>query len=367
MTQISLFAPYQMGPHHLSNHLVMNPMTRSRAGADAVPTAIMATYYGQRANAGLIVSEGIAPSPNGRGYARIPGIWSAAQVEAWKPVTAAVYAKVGKIFAQFMHNGRIGHDGNLVDGGKIVAPSAIAAPGQMYTDSLGMQDHPVPHALTEAELVSTKTEFVTAAKNAITAGFDGVELHGANGYLLEQFLSPVTNTRTDSYGGTVANRIRFVIEVAQAVAAAIGGDKTAIRLSPYGMAGGMAAYPELEETYLTLTKALADAGLVYLHIADHAGMGNPPIPEAFRAKLRKIWPRTMISGGSLDLASATTLVGSGKTDLAGFGRAFISNPDLVTRLRSGAALTAPDASTFYTPGEAGYTDYHAVSTVLAAE
>ena len=367
MPSISLFAPYRMGPHHLANRLVMNPMTRSRADASAVPTAIMATYYGERADAGLIITEGIAPSPNGRGYARTPGIWSPAQIEAWKPVTAAAHAKGGKIFAQFMHVGRIGHSGNLVDGGNLVSASALAAPGQMYTDSQGMQDHPVPHAMTDAEIASTKAEFVSAAKNAIAAGFDGVELHGANGYLLEQFLSPLTNTRTDSYGGSVANRIRFVVEVAEAVAAAIGGDNTGIRLSPYGMAGGMSAYPELDETYLTLTKALAAAGLVYIHIADHVGMGNPPIPEDFRADLRKAWPRTLIQGGSLDSGSAQAAVDDGKIDLAGFGRTFLANPDLVTRLKNGLALNAPDFSTFYTPGEKGYIDYSVAAKQVAAE
>ena len=367
MTSISLFAPYQMGPHHLANRLVMNPMTRSRADAHAVPTAIMVTYYGQRAGAGLIITEGIAPSPNGRGYARTPGIWSAAQVEAWKPITNAVHAKGGKIFAQFMHTGRIGHAENLVDGGKIVSASAIAAPGQMYTDSNGMQDHPVPHALTEAELVTTKAEFVTAAKNAIAAGFDGVELHGANGYLLEQFMSPLTNIRTDTYGGSVANRIRYVVEVAQAVAAAIGADKTGIRLSPYGMAGGMAAYPEVDETYLELTKALAAIGLVYLHIADHVAMGNPAIPDAFRADLHKAWPHTMIMGGSLDLASAEAAVNAGKTNLAGMGRAFLANPDLVSRLQGGLPLNPPDFSTFYAGGEKGYTDYPTADAAIAAE
>lgn len=359
MSTTSLFDPLQMGPHALKNRVVMNPMTRSRADADAVPTAIMATYYAQRASAGLIVTEGVAPSPNGRGYARTPGLWNAAQVGAWSAVTAGVKAQGGTIFAQLMHCGRVSHPGNMQADAVVVAPSAVALAGQMYTDSMGMQDYPVPQAMTEADITAAIAEFVTAAQNAIAAGFDGVELHGANGYLLEQFLSPDTNTRSDAWGGSVANRIRFVVEVAQAVVAAIGADKVGIRLSPYGTASGMAAYPEVDETYEALTKALASAGLVYLHLVDHSAMGNPPVPATLLAAIRQAWPRTLIIGGSFDLDKAQQAIASGATDLAGFGRAFIANPDLVARLQNGTALTAPDFATFYTPGEAGYTDYPA--------
>ena len=363
MSDISLFAPVAMGPMTLQNRFVMNPMTRCRADAAAVPTAIMATYYGQRAGAGLIVTEGVAPSPNGRGYARTPGLWSDAQVAAWKPVTAAVHAKGGKIFAQLMHVGRVAHPGNLVDGGKIVSPSDVKLAGQMYTDAEGMQDYPAPAPMTAAEIVSTKAEFVRAAQNAVAAGFDGVELHAANGYLLEQFLSPDTNRRTDAYGGSVENRIRFVAEVARDVVAAIGGDKVGIRISPYGMASGMGPYPEVDATYLQLVAELANAGLTYVHLVDHAGMGNPAIPAEFKAALRKAWPRTFIIGGSFDVVSAKAAVDAGEADLVGFGRAFIANPDLVTRLQKGLDVAAPDFAAFYTPGEAGYTDY----PVAAAE
>lgn len=354
---VSIFEPTSIGPHKLQNRLVMNPMTRCRADADAVPTAIMADYYGQRATAGLIVTEGVAPSPNGRGYARTPGLWSDAQVAAWKPVTAAVHGKGGVIFAQIMHTGRVSHPGNMPAGAKVVAPSAVALAGQMYTDGAGMQDYPVPQEMTEADIAQAKAEFVTAAQNAIAAGFDGVELHAANGYLLEQFLSPDTNQRSDAWGGSVAKRSRFVIEVAEAVAAAIGGDKVGIRISPYGTASGMAAYPEVDETYLALVAALAKAGLVYVHLVDHAAMGNPAIPAEFRAALKAAWPRTFIVGGSFDGASAQAAVAEAATDLVGFGRAFIANPDLVARLQSGLELNAPNFDTFYTPGAAGYTDY----------
>ena len=361
MSTTTLFDSIAMGPHRLKNRLVMNPMTRSRADADAVPTPIMANYYDQRATAGLIVTEGIAPSPNGRGYARTPVLWNAAQVAAWQPVTAAVHAKGGVIFAQIMHTGRVGHPDNMPKGARVVAPSALALAGQMYTDGAGMQDYPVPEAMTEADIAQAKAEIVMAAQNAMAAGFDGVELHGANGYLMEQFLSPDTNQRNDGWGGTVAKRIRFVVEVAQAVVAAIGGDRVGIRLSPYGTASGMAAYPEVDETYLALTAELAKAGLVYLHLVDHAAMGNPPIPAEFRAALRKAWPRTFIVGGSFDAVSGAQAVADGATDLVGMGRAFIANPDLVARLQSGAELSAPDFSTFYTPGVAGYTDYPVAS------
>ena len=356
----SIFDQTQMGPYHLQNRMVMNPMTRCRADVDAVPTPIMVVYYSQRGTAGLIVTEGIAPSPNGRGYARTPGLWSDAQVAAWKPVTAAAHAKGAVIFAQIMHTGRVSHPGNMPAGSKIVAPSALALVGQMYTDADGMQDYPVPQEMTEADIQQAKAEFVTAAKNAIAAGFDGVELHAANGYLLEQFISPDTNKRTDAWGGSVEKRLRFVTEVAQEVVAAIGGDKVGIRISPYGTASGMAAYAAVDETYLALMASLAQIGLVYVHLVDHAAMGNPAIPAEFRAKLRAAWPRTFILGGSLDAASGQAAVDSGAADLVGFGRPYLANPDLVARYKAGAELNAPDFATFYTPGEKGYTDYPAL-------
>jgi len=356
-TTKNLFEPYRMGNITLSNRLVMNPMTRCRADATGTPQDPMAEYYGQRATAGLIVSEGIAPSANGKGYARIPGIWSDAQVQAWKPVVNAVHAKGGKIFAQLMHCGRVSHPANMAADAKIVAPSALALAEKMYTDSLGMQDYPVPQAMTEADILQAKAEFVQAAKNAIAAGFDGVELHAANGYLLEQFLSPVTNQRTDAWGGSVDKRIRFVAEVARETAAAIGGDKVGIRLSPYGANGGMAAYPELEETYFKLLPLLAEAGLVYVHVADQAAMGAPVVPTTFKQALRKAWPRTFFIGGSFDQASGQQALNEGLVDLVGLGRAFLANPDLVQRMQTGKALNAPDMGSFFTPGAKGYTDY----------
>jgi N-ethylmaleimide reductase len=357
MIDHNLFETFHLGKLTLSNRLVMNPMTRCRADAAGVPNPLMAEYYAQRASAGLIITEGIAPSANGKGYARIPGLWSSAQVQAWKAVTSAVHAAQGVIFAQLMHSGRVSHPANMAAGTKIVAPSAIALAGQMYTDALGLQDYPVPQAMTEADIAQAKAEIAQAARNAIAAGFDGVELHGANGYLLEQFISPDTNHRTDAWGGSVEKRMRFVLEVAGETAAAIGGDKLGIRLSPYGTNAGMGAYPEVEETYLKLLPLLADAGLVYVHIADHAAMGAPPVPLAFKRALRKAWPRTFFIGGSFEQASGQQAVHDGLVDLVGMGRAFLANPDLVARFKKGLPLNAPDANTFFTPGAKGYTDY----------
>ncbi|MGV8950913.1 MAG: alkene reductase [Cypionkella sp.] len=355
--QTLLFAPYIMGAHSLKNHVVMNPMTRSRADADGVPTPIMADYYGQRATAGLIVTEGTAPCANGRGYARIPGLWTPAQVAGWQAVTRAVHDKGGVIFAQIMHTGRVGHAANLPAGGRVLAPSAVQLQGQMYTDAEGMQDYPVPQEMSEADIAQAMSDFVKAAQNAMAAGFDGVELHAANGYLLEEFISPITNTRSDGWGGSIAKRLRFVIETAEAVAAAIGAGNVGIRISPYGQASGMEPYPELEETYHQLVPALAQAGLIYLHMVDHEAMGNPAIPQDFRKSLKSAWPRCFILGGSLDAEKAEAALESGTVDLAGFGRAFISNPDLVRRMHEGLALTPADSSTFYTPGAKGYSDY----------
>ncbi len=357
MPELNLFETFNMGSLALSNRFVMNPMTRCRADVAGVVGELEAEYYAQRASAGLIVTEGIAPSPNGRGYARTPGLWSEAQVAAWKGVTRAVHAKGGKIFAQIMHTGRVSHAANMPAGARILAPSAVALAGQMYTDALGMQDYPVPQAMTEADILQAKAEFVQAAKNAIAAGFDGVELHGANGYLLEQFLSPDTNQRTDAWGGSVENRLRFVVDVARETAAAIGADKLGIRISPYGTNSGMGAYPQVEETYLALLPALADLGLTYVHLVDHAAMGAPVVPLSFKHALRKAWPRTFFVGGSMDFASGQQAVNAGITDLVGMGRAFLANPDLVHRMKNGLALNAPDSNTFFMPGAKGYTDY----------
>jgi N-ethylmaleimide reductase len=335
----------------------MAPMTRCRAIGN-VPNDLMAEYYRQRSGAGLIITEGTSPSPNGLGYARIPGIFSAEQVEGWKKVTSAVHQANGKIFVQLMHTGRISHHLNMPEGAQILAPSAVKAAGQMWTDAEMLQDFPVPTAMKTEDLVQTKTEFVTAAKNALEARFDGVELHGANGYLLEQFLSPISNIRTDSYGGSIENRCRFVLEVATAVSEAIGKEKTAIRLSPYGVASDMPHYPEIDATYTYLTSQLNELGLSYIHLVDHSAMGAPPVPVELKQLIRNTFKNTIILSGGYDPENAESGIQSSLGDLVAFGRPFINNPDLLERFRNNQPLSQDlKMDLFYSAGEEGYTDY----------
>jgi N-ethylmaleimide reductase len=357
MSSKTTFTPYTLGNVTLYNRLVMAPMTRSRA-INNVPNELMAEYYAQRASAGLIVTEGISPSPNGLGYARIPGLFSADQVKGWQLVTKAVHDKGGKIFAQLMHTGRIGHGLNLPQGARIVAPSAIVATGQMWTDQEGMKDHPVPQALSAEQLLETKNEYVTAAHNAIEAGFDGIELHAANGYLLEQFLSPHSNQRTDSYGGSIENRSRIVLEVAQEVSKAIGKDKVGIRVSPFGVFNEMPHYPEIEATYTYLAEQLNSLGIAYMHIVDHSAGGAPEVPLSIKKIIRDKFKNTLILSGGYTLARAEEDLSSGFADLVAFGKPFITNPDLAERFEKNFPLNNKlDASTLYTPDAKGYTDY----------
>lgn len=355
-----LFSKATLGPLTLQNHMVMSPLTRSRATGN-VPNDLMVEYYSQRASAGLIITEGTSPSPNGLGYARIPGIFSNEQVAGWKKVTDAVHAKGAKMFMQMMHTGRIGHPLNLPKGAKVLAPSAVRAAGQMYTDAEGLKDHPTPEAMTEADIMAAQAEFVNAAINAVKAGFDGIELHGANGYLLEQFIRPNSNTRTDRYGGGIENRARFVLEVAAATIAAIGADKVGIRLSPFGVFNDMPLYPEMAADYAYLAGKLNDLGLVYIHLVDHSSQGAPIVPDSMKATFRKTFKRSLILSGGYDLARAESDLAARKADLIAFGKAFLANPDLVERWKAQAALNAFDASTFYTPGAKGYTDYPALT------
>jgi len=350
-----LFTPYKLGSVELSNRLVMSPMTRNRAIGN-VPNDLMAEYYSQRAEAGLIITEGTSPSPNGLGYARIPGVFSPEQTEAWKKVTDAVHAKGGRIFLQMMHTGRIGHPSNLPSGAELIGPSLVAAPGQMWTDQDGPQDHPAPRAMEKADIEQTVEEFRKSALNAVAAGFDGVELHGANGYLIDQFLNPASNKRTDNFGGSPENRNRFALLVAQAVSGAIGKDRLGIRLSPYGVFNGMEQYPEIHAQYTALAAALsAYAG--YVHLVDHSAMGAPKPEKATVDAIRRAFTGTLILSGGYDLIRAEKDLEEKRGDLIAFGRPFLANPDFVQRLRSGDALNEPDQSTFYTPGEKGYTDY----------
>jgi len=357
MEPIKLFTPAKVGDIVLKNHIAMSPMTRCRAIGN-VPNDLIAEYYGQRAGAGLIITEGTSPSPNGLGYARIPGIFSQAQVEGWTKVTSTVHNKGGKIVIQLMHTGRISHPLNMPEGARLLAPSAVKPAGQMWTDARQMQDFPVPTAMTAEDLVNTKAEFVTAAKNAIEAGFDGVELHSANGYLLEQFLSPISNIRTDSYGGSVENRARFVLEVTAAVAEAIGKEKTGIRLSPYGIASDMPHYPEIDATYTYLAEQLKNIGIAYIHIVDHSALGGPEVPLKIKQIIRDKFKGTIILAGGYNAEKAEADIQSGLGDLAAFGRPFINNPDLVARYENNQPLSTDlHVEQFYTADEKGYTDY----------
>ena len=357
MKEYKLFTTKNVGSAELQNRIVMAPMTRCRAIGN-VPNDLMAEYYKQRSGAGLIITEGTSPSPNGLGYARIPGIYSKQQVEGWKKTTTAVHKNGGKIFVQLMHTGRISHPLNMPDGAQILAPSAVKASGQMWTDSKMLQDFPVPKAMTAEDLINTKKEYVTAAKNALEAGFDGVELHAANGYLLEQFLSPFSNIRKDNYGGNVENRCRFVVEVATAVADAIGREKTGIRLSPYGVASDMPNYPEIDETYEYLSGQLNNLGIAYIHLVDHSSMGAPAVSQELKKLIRKIFKNTILLSGGYDKERAEDDIRSGSCDLVAFGRPFINNPDLVERLKKNWNLTEGlQTDLFYSADEKGYTDY----------
>ena len=352
-----LFEPFGARSLQLKNRVVMAPMTRSRAVEANTPNALMAEYYGQRASAGLIITEGTSPSPNGLGYARIPGLFNDAQLRGWKAVTDAVHAQGAKIFVQLMHTGRVAHVANLPAGAEVLGPMAEACPGEMYTDAKGMQPHSLPRAMGERDIAHAVGEYANAAKRALEAGFDGVELHAANGYLIEQFLNANVNRRSDGYGGTIAGRNRFAIEVSRAVVTAIGADRVGIRLSPYGVFNNTGAYPEVEAQYLSLARELSAIGLLYLHLVDHSAMGAPPVPAEFKAKLRSAFDGLFIPAGGFDRASAESALAEKRADLVAFGRPFLANPDLVERMRAGAALNAPDMATFYTPGPKGYTDY----------
>lgn len=360
----SLFEPTTLAGLALQNRVVMAPLTRNRADAMGVPKPFVRDYYAQRASAGLIISEGTQTSFAGQGYCRTPGIHTPEQIAAWKSVTDAVHARGAKMFMQFMHCGRIAHPLNRQISDAPVAPSAVRPAGQMWTDQQQLQDYPTPREFDTAELPGLVAEFVTAARNAIAAGFDGVELHAANGYLLNQFLASNTNLRTDGYGTTVQGRIRFVAEVVEAVAAAIGASRTAIRVSPGHMFNDLVDASPLE-THRALLDALPTANMAYVHVmlpdAFSPQLNNAGDPQAVLPTLRPHVKGALIAAGNLTVASATAMLDSGLIQLAVFGRPFIANPDLVERLKSGASLAAPREQLFYTPGAEGYSDYPPLS------
>lgn len=354
---MKLFSRYALGPVSLKNRVVMAPMTRSRATAEHVPTPIMAEYYASRASAGLLITEGVSPSPNGVGYARIPGLYDEAQVAAWRDVANAVHAQDGVLAVQVMHTGRVGHPLNLPSGASVLAPSPVALAGDMYTDQEGMKPHPVPRQMTEADIEHAIGEYVRAAQNARRAGIDFVEVHGANGYLITQFLAPNTNQRTDAWGGPFASRARFALEVVARTAEAIGANRVGIRLSPFGVFNGIETDPNEADNYVWLAGELSNLGIAYLHIVDHSADGAPPLRDNVKARMRAAFEGAFILSGGFNAERAAVELSAGHGDLVAFGKPFISNPDLVERFKAGLPLAPPDFSTFYTPGPKGYTDY----------
>ena len=354
-----LLTPFIKGNLELKNHLVMAPMTRSRA-IDNVPNELMATYYGQRTGAGLLITEGTAPAPEALGYPRIPGVFSQEQIDGWKLVTDKVHRDDSKIFLQLMHTGRIGHTDNLPKGITLVGASDIKANGQIFTDTKGLQDFSAPVALSKEGIKHVVDGYVQAAKNTIKAGFDGVEIHGANGYLLEQFLNPNVNNRADEYGGDIENRSRFTVQVVRAVANAIGKDKVGIRFSPFSKLGDLAPYDEDEttHTYAWLAEKLNELQIAYIHVAV-----NAPIPQETFQVIRQNFSGTIILSNGLTPETGEEALHKGFADLVAFGRSFLSNPDFVERIETNAALNPVDFSTLYTPGRRGYTDYPAINSL----
>ncbi|TDG13654.1 alkene reductase [Seongchinamella unica] len=348
---MDLFTPLELGELQLRNRIVMAPMTRSRAGAEALPNALMVEYYRQRAGAGLIVSEGIAPSANGLGYCRTPGIYNSAQVSAWRQVTDAVHEAGGSIAAQLMHVGRVASHYNKPDGAETVAPSAIAASAEIYTDQAAMQPMDAPRALTTAEVAGVVEEYRQAAENAFDAGFDAVELHCTSGYLPAQFLSTGTNRREDQYGGSVANRARFVLEVLEAIATVRGAARIGMRICPDNPFNDLVD-EDPGETFGYLLEHAAAMELAYLHVI------RLPAGRVDNLALGQAWfGDRLIGNDSFSLEEATAAVAAGQLSAVSFGRSFIANPDLPQRWRLGAGLATFDAATLYTPGARGYTDY----------
>ena len=353
---MKLLETYETGSLKLQNRIVMAPMTRSRA-INNIPNELMAQYYEQRADVGLIVTEGIAPSGNGLGYPRIPGLFMKEQVEGFKAVTKAVHDRGAKIFAQLMHTGRVSHPENMPAGSRIVAPSPVSLEGEMYTDSKGPQPYPVPEEMNEDDIEQALQEYVTASRNAIEAGFDGVELHGANGYLIDQFINTASNQRKGKYAGSHENRSRFAIEAATRVSGAIGKERTGIRLSPYGVFSGMEIFEGLEDTYEYLAKELNRVGVLYIHTVDHSSMGSPEVTDSVKEKIRNAFKGTLIASGGFDKEKAEKALQEGRADLVAFGRPVLANPNFAAKIKNGSPLNQPDFDTFYTPGEKGYTDY----------
>jgi len=347
-TMPTLFDPLRVGNMDLDNRIVMAPMTRSRADDEGIQPPYAATYYGQRASAGLIITEATNISPMAKGYVRTPGIYTDAQIESWRPVTDSIHARGGKVFMQIFHTGRIALPDFLPGNTQPVAPSAVRANGKNYTDE-GMKEFVTPREITREEIAQTVADFATATANAITAGFDGVELHSASGYLVQQFLTTNVNLRTDEYGGSIENRTRFLFAVLDAMVQAIGSQRVGVKFSP------QIAFNDIEErdadaVYPYILEHLSDKNLAYVQITDGTSSG-------WHAKLRPYYKGIYFANGGFTGESGARLLAQGGADAIAFGTKFLANPDLPERFRRGAQLNEPDKSTFYTPGERGYTDY----------
>ncbi len=358
MNTTSLFSPLSLGGIDMKNRIVMAPLTRSRASTTGIPAPFAAAYYAQRATAGLVITEATQISFDAMGYCRTPGIHTPEQRAAWSKVVDAVHAKGGKIAVQLWHVGRIASALNRGVAGETVAPSAVQAPGKMWTDQKGMVDHDVPRALEESEIPRIAADFAASAKAAVDLGFDGVEIHSANGYLLHQFLSSNVNQRNDNYGGSIENRVRMPLEVVEAVLDAVPANRVGLRVSPGHEFNGIQE-TDLEDLYAHYLARLSGYGLAYLHVMRPFANASATDPVTLA---RGVYKGAIIACGGYTGVTGAQLVSSGGAEAIAFGTNYISNPDLAERIKTGAALTAPHQATFYTPGEKGYTDY----PVLAA-
>jgi N-ethylmaleimide reductase len=349
-----LFSPVEVGPLKLHNRVVMAPLTRSRAGPGNVPTQLNALYYAQRASAGLIIAEATQIAPEGQGYISTPGIHSREQIEGWKCVTKAVHVAGGHVVLQLWHVGRISHPSFQPGGALPVAPSAIRPKGQAFT-AKGFEPIPTPRALETAEIPRIVAKYVQAAQNALAAGFDGVEVHAANGYLIDQFLRDQANKRRDRYGGSIENRSRFLLEVVEAVTGAVSAERTGVRISPQNGQNDISD-SDPQRLFNYVAQQLSGKGLAYLHIIE-GDTGGVPVPPFDYAKLKRLFGGIVIANNGFDKARASEAIAQGRADLAAFGKPFISNPDLVIRLLLDAPLAPANRETFYGGAEQGYTDY----------
>ena len=353
----TLFDPLRVGNMELNNRIIMAPMTRSRANDEGIQPPFAAKYYGQRASAGLIVTEATNISAMAKGYVRTPGIYTEDQIESWRAIADSVHAHRGKVFMQLFHTGRIALPDFLPDQAEPLAPSAVRAKGQNYTDE-GMKEFVTPREITREEITATVHDFARASGNAIRAGFDGVELHAASGYIVQQFLSTNANLRSDEYGGSIENRTRFLFEVLGAMIAEVGSERVGVKFSP------RIAFNDIEETdaddlYPYILGQLNNRKLAYVHVSDSTG-------EGWHAKLRPLYHGVYFAGAGFTKESGEALLAEGYADAIVYGTKLLANPDLPERFRRSAALNQPDPATFYAPGEPGYIDYPTLEDAAAA-